>query len=97
MKQGMIVALFVSGLAFAFGTAPAPTDATPSQVSASSVLVAPAVALDADELQGGSCGDRSCDPPEDCHSCPQDCGDCCGNNRCEPPEDCNSCPQDCRC
>lgn len=46
------------------------------------------------ELQD-SCGNRRCEPPEDCRSCPQDCGDCCGNNRCEPPEDCRSCPRDC--
>lgn len=44
---------------------------------------------------GSSCGDGRCSPPEDCHSCPQDCGSCCGNNHCEPPEDCHSCPQDC--
>jgi hypothetical protein len=43
----------------------------------------------------GSCGDGQCAPPEDCSSCPQDCGSCCGNNKCEPPEDCHSCPQDC--
>jgi hypothetical protein len=41
------------------------------------------------------CGDYRCDPPEDCHTCPGDCGSCCGNYRCEPPEDCRSCPQDC--
>ena len=44
---------------------------------------------------GGSCGDGKCSPPEDCSSCPQDCGSCCGNYHCEPPEDCHSCPQDC--
>lgn len=42
-----------------------------------------------------SCGDYRCSPPEDCNSCPQDCGDCCGDRRCAPPEDCNSCPEDC--
>ncbi|MEM9074309.1 MAG: hypothetical protein AAGE52_37795 [Myxococcota bacterium] len=42
-----------------------------------------------------SCGNGRCEPPEDCNTCPQDCGNCCGNYRCEPPEDCNSCPQDC--
>ncbi len=41
------------------------------------------------------CGDYRCEPPEDCHSCSQDCGSCCGNHHCEPPEDCRSCPQDC--
>lgn len=58
---------------------------------------APAPAIEVEPLQGGSCGDYRCQPPEDCQTCPQDCGDCCGNYRCEPPEDCNSCPQDCRC
>jgi len=43
----------------------------------------------------GSCGDGKCAPPEDCNSCPQDCGSCCGNYKCEPPEDCHSCPHDC--
>jgi hypothetical protein len=42
-----------------------------------------------------SCGDYRCSPPEDCNSCPQDCGDCCGDRRCAPPEDCSSCPEDC--
>ena len=56
-----------------------------------------AVGLGVDDAVPLSCGDYRCDPPEDCHSCPSDCGDCCGNHRCEPPEDCNSCPQDCRC
>lgn len=51
----------------------------------------------AEPMQQPSCGDGQCQPPEDCNTCPQDCGNCCGNNRCEPPEDCNSCPQDCPC
>lgn len=87
MKQGMIATFFAAALAFGFGMSQAPAAASPA---------APIVAPAADELQG-SCGDYQCQPPEDCHSCPQDCGDCCGNYRCEPPEDCNSCPQDCRC
>ena len=41
------------------------------------------------------CGDYRCEPPEDCHSCAEDCGSCCGNHQCEPPEDCHSCPADC--
>ncbi len=49
---------------------------------------------DPEPLQG-SCGDYQCSPPEDCHSCPSDCGDCCGDHRCAPPEDCRSCPSDC--
>jgi hypothetical protein len=44
---------------------------------------------------GGNCGNGKCEPPEDCNTCPQDCGQCCGNYKCEPPEDCRSCPQDC--
>jgi len=44
---------------------------------------------------GGNCGNGKCEPPEDCNTCPQDCGQCCGNFKCEPPEDCHSCPQDC--
>ena len=44
---------------------------------------------------GGSCGDGSCSPPEDCQSCPGDCGGCCGNGACDNGEDCNSCPGDC--
>ena len=56
--------------------------------------------LEAQPLQrGDTCGDGRCQPPDDCNSCPQDCGECnrCGDYRCQPPEDCNSCPQDCRC
>lgn len=49
----------------------------------------------ASPVEAGSCGDGQCQPPEDCHTCPQDCGGCCGNRRCEPPEDCRSCPEDC--
>jgi hypothetical protein len=55
-------------------------------------------AIDADDgavPAQASCGDYRCSPPEDCNSCPQDCGDCCGDRRCAPPEDCNSCPEDC--
>lgn len=44
---------------------------------------------------GATCGDYKCEAPEDCKTCPQDCGKCCGNYKCEPPEDCKSCPQDC--
>ena len=44
---------------------------------------------------GAECGNGSCEAPEDCNTCPSDCGDCCGNHKCEPPEDCKSCPGDC--
>ena len=90
MKQSMVAAFFVALLGLGFGMAQA-NAATPSRSAT------PAVAVDASPLQGGSCGDNRCQPPEDCNTCPQDCGTCCGNFRCEPPEDCNSCPQDCPC
>ena len=44
------------------------------------------------------CGDGRCEAPEDCASCPADCGACgpgCGDGRCEAPEGCASCPADC--
>ncbi|MBK8168958.1 MAG: hypothetical protein IPK60_01285 [Sandaracinaceae bacterium] len=50
---------------------------------------------DATTLQRGSCGDGQCAAPEDCNTCPRDCGQCCGDRRCAPPEDCNSCSRDC--
>ncbi|CAN5581947.1 hypothetical protein BH09MYX1_BH09MYX1_48200 [soil metagenome] len=68
-------------------------------LAATASKAAPPMALPdgAHAHHGGSatCGDYKCDPPEDCKSCPQDCGSCCGNSKCEPPEDCNSCPRDC--
>ncbi len=44
-----------------------------------------------------TCGNGTCDPLEDCQTCPCDCGPCCGNGTCQPllNEDCQSCPQDC--
>jgi len=87
MKLGMLAAFFLSTLAFGVGMSQAPASDGPAPADH---------VLEADALQG-SCGDGSCSPPEDCNTCPQDCGQCCGNRRCEPPEDCNSCPQDCRC
>ena len=90
MRQGLLASLFAAALAFGFGMTQAPTGA----------LAAPATTTDAPEaleLQRENCGDHRCQPPEDCRSCPEDCGSCCGNGRCEPPEDCRSCPQDCRC
>lgn len=47
------------------------------------------------------CGDGSCDPGENCGSCPGDCGKCpedpCGDQRCDQAkgETCATCPQDC--
>lgn len=55
---------------------------------------ADAPSLDAAPMQN-TCGDGQCQPPDDCHSCPQDCGSCCGDGRCAPPEDCRSCDRDC--
>jgi len=44
-----------------------------------------------------TCGDATCDPTEDCTSCPIDCGLCvtCGDATCDPSEDCTTCPADC--
>lgn len=69
------------------------SSATPAQARAQSEAAID-VAGEAAPAQA-SCGDYRCSPPEDCNSCPQDCGDCCGDRRCGPPEDCNSCPEDC--
>ena len=44
------------------------------------------------------CGNGVCDGPENCSTCPEDCGACqavCGNGICEGGETCSSCPQDC--
>jgi hypothetical protein len=68
---------------------PPASAAVPSAVPAPAPSAGEALPLDA------KCGDGKCQPPEDCKTCPQDCGSCCGNGKCEPPEDCNTCPQDC--
>jgi len=50
---------------------------------------------------GALCGDEKCQSPEDCETCPGDCGACtvCGNQICEttgtPPESCQTCDIDC--
>ena len=59
------------------------------------LVAAPSTEAASAKAPHGACGDGKCNPPEDCNSCPQDCGTCCGNRRCDPPEDCHSCPQDC--
>jgi hypothetical protein len=43
------------------------------------------------------CGDGDCLLPEDCESCPADCGACltCGDGACTPPETCETCERDC--
>lgn len=44
------------------------------------------------------CGDGYCNGDEDCHSCPQDCGNClpeCGDGTCNGNETCATCPHDC--
>ncbi len=45
----------------------------------------------------GTCGDGTCNPQEDCGSCPGDCGICttCGNGTCEAGETCANCATDC--
>lgn len=43
-----------------------------------------------------TCGDGSCAQPEDCVSCPTDCGACsCGDGVCTAGEDCATCEGDC--
>jgi hypothetical protein len=43
------------------------------------------------------CGDGGCWMGENCHNCPQECGNCCGNNMCDYywGESNETCPQDC--
>jgi len=101
MKRGMMAAFLVAGLGLGVAMA-VPADA-PAGPALESELVGddqPEVPVGplmtpAPDLLDESCGNSRCEPPEDCNTCPQDCGDCCGNRRCEPPEDCDSCPQDC--
>ncbi|MFK7998294.1 MAG: hypothetical protein AB8H86_01810 [Polyangiales bacterium] len=88
----LALCLFSAALGFGAGGASASVDdevSLPSPTAPAQTEVSDALPLDA------TCGDYSCDAPEDCHSCAQDCGDCCGNGQCEPPEDHDSCPQDC--
>ena len=89
--QSLLAAVLSIG-AIALGAA----SALPLTTHAQSDSLAP---LEAQPLQRDTCGDGRCQPPDDCNSCPQDCGECqrCGDYQCQPPEDCNSCPQDCRC
>ena len=44
-----------------------------------------------------TCGDTLCMSPENCSSCPQDCGTCgvCGDGVCSANESCAFCPADC--
>ncbi|MCB9637367.1 MAG: hypothetical protein H6728_10485 [Myxococcales bacterium] len=46
-----------------------------------------------------TCGDSTCDPQENCRTCPADCGACtsvtCGNQKCDVGENCRTCPNDC--
>ncbi|MFT5354323.1 MAG: hypothetical protein ACI9KE_001528 [Polyangiales bacterium] len=95
-KNAAILALCLLSAALGFGAggASASVDGDVSLTPAPTTQAAEVDATEALPLDG-SCGDYSCDAPEDCQSCPQDCGSCCGNGQCEPPEDSNSCPQDC--
>jgi len=55
-------------------------------------------AMDCGKCQGGVlCGDGMCANSENCHDCPEDCGDCCGNGQCQPQygETCQTCMSDC--
>ena len=86
-----LLCLLSAALGFgAGGTSASADEEAPSAAPAPAPEVGDAV-----PLEDASCGDYSCDAPEDCHSCAQDCEDCCGNGQCEPPEDHNSCPSDC--
>jgi hypothetical protein len=45
-----------------------------------------------------ACGDKTCDPGEDCTNCAADCGACapvCGDKSCNGSETCTSCAGDC--
>lgn len=88
----LALCLFSAALGFGAGGASASVDDEASLASP----VAPSAQADvSDAVPLATCGDYSCEAPEDCHSCAQDCGSCCGNGQCEPPEDHDSCPQDC--
>ena len=90
MRKVLIAIAFLGLVASRFTTpaaAAAPAAAAPAAT--------PVIGLPADPLDGARCGDGKCTPPEDCNTCPQDCGKCCGDGKCNPPEDCNTCPQDC--
>ncbi len=41
------------------------------------------------------CGNTTCDPGENCATCPDDCGFCCGNDACDYGETCFTCEPDC--
>jgi hypothetical protein len=86
LRRPAVLAFAVLALALGAASAPALGD-TPRAADAS--------ALPESLPAQASCGDYQCSPPEDCNSCPQDCGSCCGDGRCAPPEDCSSCPDDC--
>ena len=90
--RGTIVSVLVAGaMALTFVAAREHARADHVDVCADQA----AVQVDQAEPLQASCGDQRCSAPEDCNTCPQDCGRCCGDRRCAPPEDCNSCPQDC--
>jgi hypothetical protein len=91
MRHASILIAFAVGLLAGRLTMPS-ASAAPSAAPAPAeapALETPAVPLEA------KCGDGKCSPPEDCNTCPQDCGKCCGDGKCLPPEDCNTCPEDC--
>ncbi len=94
MIRAFALTFSVVALGFGAHAATAPAAAVPHSTQ-SALRVATAPTAPAADPLSARCGDYRCEPPEDCHSCSQDCGSCCGNYHCEPPEDCRSCPQDC--
>lgn len=91
MLSALALVVFAAALSFASG---APRAVTPPRADRAAVAVAQVVQREV-PLQDSTCGDSRCSPPEDCNTCPQDCGSCCGDRHCAPPEDCRSCPADC--
>jgi len=90
--RGTIVSVLVAGaMALTFVAAREHARAEDVETGSAPTQVAPMEPVPTQ----ASCGDQRCSPPEDCNTCPQDCGSCYGDRRCAPPEDCNSCPQDC--
>jgi hypothetical protein len=95
MRNALILIAFVAGLLAGRLTMPTTAEAAPV-AAAPAPEESPALALETPGVPlEAKCGDGKCSPPEDCNTCPQDCGKCCGDGKCLPPEDCNTCPQDC--
>lgn len=94
IRPQLVLGLALAAVFFGFAT----SSALRAPASPASIAVPPSVdpAGECLPLQhDASCGDGRCSPPEDCNTCPSDCGSCCGDHHCRPPEDCHSCPSDC--